>query len=105
MADLNSILGQVKATVKAVDAKATLILYGSYARGEQHKDSDIDLLILVDKDRLTRADQKRMKYPLYELEFETGTIISPLVLSLKDWETLHRKTPFYENVTREGRIL
>jgi len=105
MMDSEKLLRRIKSTVRNIDAKATLILYGSYARGEQHKDSDIDLLILVDSDRLTRADQKRMKYPLYELEFETGTIISPLVLSHKDWETLHRKTPFYENVSKEGVVL
>lgn len=105
MMDLKPFLNRVKAAVSDVDEKATVILYGSYARGEQHSGSDIDLLILVDKDKLTRADQKRMKYPLYELEFETGKVISPLVLSLKDWETLHRKTPFYENVSREGRVL
>ena len=66
---------------------------------------DVDLLILIDKDKITRNDEKRMKYPLYDLEFKTGTIISPIVFSKKDWETRHRITPFYENVKKEGKIL
>lgn len=103
--DLRTILSRIKATVRTVDDKATLILYGSYARGDERKDSDIDLLILVDGEHLSRAEAKRLKYPLYDLEFETGTIISPLVLTRKDWETRHRATPFYENVKSEGRVL
>ncbi len=65
----------------------------------------LDILILVDKDKITSPDAKRVTYPLYEIEFETGTIISPLVLSKKSWETKHRITPFYENVRKEGIIL
>lgn len=42
-------------------------------------------------------------YPLYDIEFETGVIISPRVFSKKIWEKL--TTPFRENVMREGIAL
>jgi len=84
---------------------ATIILYGSFARGDHRADSDVDLLILLNQDQVSRQDEKRIKYPLYELEFETGQIISPIVLSKSTWEHKHRITPFYENVTREGIVL
>lgn len=100
-----NILYKIKSAVKNSDPKATVILYGSYARGDQNKNSDIDLLILVDHDELTRNKAKNIKYPLYDIEFETGTIISPLVLTRKDWENKHRITPFYEKVTNEGQVL
>jgi predicted nucleotidyltransferase len=96
------ILLSIKKTVQEVDAEAIVILYGSYARGDENVDSDIDILILVNKTDLTRTDKTRLKYPLYEIEFETGKIISPLVFSKKDWETRHKITPFYENVNKEG---
>lgn len=99
------ILTAIKETVKKVEPSATVILYGSSVRGDTNTDSDIDLLILIDKDSPTRDDQKRIKYPLYDIEFETGQIISPLVLSRKDWHSKHKITPFYENVTREGQSL
>ena len=105
MKDKSYILHLIKKSVSATDPGAILILYGSYARGDYRDDSDLDLLVLVDKDKITRSDQKRIKYPLYEIEFETGTIISPLIFSRKDWEMNHRITPFYENVAREGKIL
>ena len=96
------ILTSIKQTIKSVDPSATIILYGSTARGDYRLDSDIDLLILIDKKVLSREDKKRIKYPLYDIEFETGKIISPLVLSKQDWEIRHRITPFYENISREG---
>jgi predicted nucleotidyltransferase len=99
------ILKLIKTSVNATDPKPVLILYGSYARDEYREDSDVDLLVLVDKDKITRTDEKRIKYPLYDIEFETGTIISPMIFSKHEWETKHRITPFYENVVREGIIL
>ena len=105
MIDKKHILQLIKKSVSKTEPNAVLILYGSYARGDYRDDSDLDLLVLVDKDIISRFDQKRIKYPLYEIEFDTGTIISPLIFSKKDWEFRHRNTPFYENVVREGRIL
>ncbi|GAB1451275.1 nucleotidyltransferase domain-containing protein [Draconibacterium sp.] len=105
MNDTTKILRLIKSSVSTSYPNATLILYGSYARGDYNKDSDIDLLVLLDKDQVSRNDEKKIKYPLYDIEFELGTIISPLVISKKDWETKHRATPFFENVSREGRIL
>jgi predicted nucleotidyltransferase len=79
-----------------------VILYGSVARRAAKPESDIDLLILVEKARLTYHDKTKLSNPLYEIEFETGQIISSLILSRDDWESRHKITPFYENVTREG---
>lgn len=92
----------IKQLVNNVDPNAKIILYGSFARGDNTNNSDIDLLILVDKEKITYQEEKQLKYPLYDLEFETGQIISPLVLSKKEWESKHRITPFYSNVTTEG---
>lgn len=96
---------RIKQLVAESAPPASVILYGSNARGEGKNQSDIDLLILVDADKLTNVEEKRIKNPLYDLEFETGKIISPLVLSRKDWETRHSITPFYQNVQQEGVLL
>ena len=82
MTDKQSILNKIKNTVRKTDPKASLILYGSYAHGDYNEHSDLDLLVLLDQKKVTRTDQKRIKYPLYDIEFETGIIISPLALSL-----------------------
>ena len=101
----NDILHTIKNVVMAVEPTATIILFGSYARGDNTQHSDIDLLILIDKTKLSREDEKKIKYPIYNIEFETGKIISPIVLPRNDWESRHRITPFYENITKEGVTL
>ena len=105
MADKNQILQRIKDSVSTTAPGAMLILYGSYARGEQKAGSDIDLLVLVNQDSLTYDEEKKIKYPLYHIEYETGIMISPLVFPKKIWETKHRITPFYENVIKEGVVL
>jgi uncharacterized protein len=102
MAMQDDILMRIKYSVHSSEPEAKIILYGSFARGGGRKDSDMDILILIDKDKVSREDEKRIKYPLYEIEFDSGQVISPLVISRKDWETRHKVTPFYQNVISEG---
>ena len=68
------LLPKIKQLVYLAEPSATVILFGSQARGQGNKQSDIDILILVDNDKITYADEQRIKYPLYDLEFETGKI-------------------------------
>jgi len=100
--DDREIIKKIKKTVSSKAPSAKVILYGSRARGDNRSDSDIDILILLDKKKITREDEKRVKYPLYDIKFETGMIVSALVLAKSDWESKHKITPFYDNVSREG---
>ena len=99
------ILLKIKELVKMTEPSATVIIFGSHARGQNNKYSDIDVLILVDNDKITYSDEQRIKYPLYDLEFETGKVISPLVYSRTDWETKHSITPLYHIIKKEGVLI
>ena len=96
------ILLKIKQLVGSADPTATVILFGSRARKQNSKDSDFDLLILVNQDKISYSDEQRIKDPLYDLEFETGKIISPVIFSRKDWESRHRITPLYRSIKKEG---
>jgi len=96
------ILLKIKQLVNLSDPSATIILYGSHARGQNKEQSDIDILILVNSDKVSYSEEQKIKYPLYDLEFETGKIISPIIFSRNDWETRHTITPFYKNVKKDG---
>jgi predicted nucleotidyltransferase len=102
--DKNYILAMIKDSVGKTAPGSILILFGSYARGDHREDSDIDLLVLVDKEKVTRNDEIAITYPLFDIEFSTGTVIAPIVYSKRSWAN-HIVTPFYENVKREGVIL
>lgn len=101
----SNILKQIKASVEETAPNAVLILYGSFARGDFKNESDVDLLILLDKDLITRADEMKVKNPLYDIEIRTGRIISPLIISKRQWQSRHIITPFFKNVTKEGVVL
>jgi len=102
MATKSEILAKIKQGVAATEPTAKVILYGSQARDDSHKHSDFDILIIVDKEEISYQDEIRIKYPLYDIEFETGKTISPIVLSAKDWNTRHSITPFYKQVINDG---
>jgi uncharacterized protein len=99
------LLTRIKNTVIALEPTAQVYLYGSYARGESNKYSDIDLLILLEQDVVSEKERQRIAYPLYDIEFEVGKIISPMVRSINEWETKYWVTPLYENIKREGILL
>jgi len=58
------IIKKIKKTIRSKAPSAKVILYGYRARGDNRPDSDIDILILLDKKKITREDEKRVKYPL-----------------------------------------
>lgn len=99
------VLEQIKKTVHGIAPTAKTILFGSEARGEARSDSDIDLLILVDGEKLTLKQEEAITLPLYELELKTGISISPIVMLKKLWDNRPFKTPFYVNVVNEGIVL
>ncbi len=84
--------------------KATAMLYGSQARGDARQDSDWDILIVVDKDRLLPEDYDTITYPLTKLGWDLGTQINPIMYTKKEWEA-SRITPFYHNVLEDAIAL
>ncbi len=81
----------------------TVILYGSYARGDFRPDSDIDIMILVD---LTEEEIKEKGHALSEVtfdyNFDNDLKIMPIVKNRDHFNKWIRAYPFYNNIKREG---
>ena len=101
----SEIVQTIQAILRRVAPDATAILFGSEARGDARPDSDIDILILLDKEKITLSDRQEVTFPLYDIELENDVIISPKVFSKKQWESTLSITPFYHNVMKEGVVL
>lgn len=105
MSRKSNILIEIKRLVEGKDASAKIYLYGSRAKGTAKKDSDWDLLILLNRDKITPEIESEITDSLYDLEIESGEIISPMVYSESEWITKYKITPFYHNVMQEGKLL
>jgi predicted nucleotidyltransferase len=96
------VIQQIKNLLAPVVPHGTrVILFGSQARGDARPDSDWDVLIVIDKQRLERSDYDDYCYPLRELGWSIKECINPVMYTLKDW-IKYNFTPFYHNVTEEG---
>ena len=100
-----NILGSYKIDVSNIleEKLVKIILYGSYARGDYHEDSDIDLLILVNAAQEELYEYTDAIYDLaYEYDQKYDVEINPVVQSFaiyNHWKTTY---PFFLNVEKEG---
>lgn len=95
MVQLTELAQQLSGSVSDV------ILFGSRARNDARPDSDWDLLILVNKDRLAPEDFSHYAYPFMLLGFDNDAMVNPLLYTEKDWEK-RSFTPLYKSIKEEG---
>ena len=78
-----------------------IILFGSYARGEQKENSDIDfLVVLKGKDISVFREIEKINNSVYNMILETGKIISFVPVAEEKFET--SPNFFYTQVKKEG---
>lgn len=79
-------------------------LFGSKARGDARKDSDIDVLVTILSDDWRVCD---VVYGIAtDVLLETEICVSPKVISQKEYTRLHNNgNLFIRNVIREGIVL
>lgn len=102
MEDIKNLICQ---NICKVENDAEVILFGSRARGDIHIQSDWDVLILSNQNTLSFEDENAFINSIYEVELETGEIITPLIYTKKQWNTTYTDSPLHQNIEKEGVIL
>lgn len=97
--EISELIRQLGKEILPVNAK--LMLFGSQARDDARADSDWDLLLLLDGERVTNEDFDRWVFPFISLGWSLGVEINPVVYTYAEWQ-VRQITPFYKNVMREG---
>ena len=84
----------------------SVILYGSYARGDNTIDSDIDIMILLD---LSDMDIKQYRHELsgetFDFNMDHEVDIKPISKSEEHFRKWVANYPFYANIRKEGVVL
>ena len=90
------------------DRVKKILLYGSYARGDYNKSSDIDIMILTDlEDDEIYEYSKKIWSCAYDIEWDNNfdITLSPIVKNINKFNYWLEALPFYMNVQKEGVIL
>ena len=83
-------------------------LFGSHARGEGRKDSDVDVAVVLTEMPASLIDTKLSLSDIaYDVLLETGVLIQPMPLSEDEWDhpECHGNPRLIANIRREGRRL
>lgn len=77
--------------------KGEAYLYGSRARGDSKRDSDWDILVIVDED--TKGEDLYAKYafPFAEIGWKFGEEIIPVLFTRSEWDN-QKDTLFFHNI-------
>ena len=99
------VIDSIKQVARTVLPKGSVLyLYGSRARGDEHKNSDWDLLLLLDKPCIEQSDFKRYSYPFVEMGWDIGEDIRPHTYTKNEWYN-GSHSMFYFNVEEDKRML
>ena len=82
----------------------SIILYGSYARGEQTEDSDVDIAVRLKNGYSKDVYDGLMSY-VAEKELECGKVLSVIDIDSSKYDEWKNIMPFYRNIEREGIVL
>ena len=79
-----------------------MVLFGSKARGNDDRESDIDLLVLTRRP-LGAAEHDEVVNSLFDLQLKWNVVISVLIASEEQWEAgYYRILPIRCEIERDG---
>lgn len=83
-----------------------VILYGSVARGVPSKESDIDIMVLVDADdKVLRDYSEKLSDVSADISIKYLRVFSIIDISYQEYLNWKQVLPYYRNISEEGIIL
>ena len=82
---------------------SSIVVYGSYARGTQEEESDIDIAVFLDEQ--DKESTRKMLACVSKHELEIGKVLSVIEIDNKQYFSWNKVIPFYKNISKEGITL
>jgi len=104
MTGILEIIEEFKSKISDKLGKAEAILFGSHARDDAEKESDIDIFVILDREIDIKV--KEAVYDIaYELSLEYDVVLDVSVYSRAEWNRYRGVLPFIINVEKEGVVV
>ena len=102
MKDIGPALKRLKAGIRRIYGKRLkkLILYGSWARGDAHEGSDVDLAVVLSGSVDAGREIDRLVDIVSDIGLEHGLLLAVYPVSEKDFISL--RSPLLMNIRKEG---
>lgn len=104
-AELFKVMDDTRQGLRSIfgDRLEDVILYGSYARGTQDSESDIDVMALVRLPMDELAPYRRQVSNLSSrMDLKHNVLLSITLQDVDSYSRYKNLLPFYQNVAREG---
>ena len=85
------------------DNLVEIMLYGSYARNDFNENSDIDLLVVLNKLDSAGKEIDNIVDAIYDINLKYNTLISIVPISNDDYRSIN--SPLLLNVRKEGVLV
>lgn len=102
---LNILLKEAKCELTKLFGSKLLhvVLYGSYARGDFNNESDIDIIAIVDMDKMVLQKYRRTVSAIAnEIDLKYGVLLSIKLQDNESFIKYQNVLPFYQNIIKEG---
>jgi uncharacterized protein len=84
------------------DQLCSLVLYGSVARGDFNRESDIDILVILKDKKL----EEKVSDIRYDVDIKNDTVTTFFIVTPHEIERIIQKGfPFINNVLKEGQVI
>ena len=104
MKDIEKEINIILDTIVEKLSPLKIILFGSYAYGEPTIDSDIDLLVIVEKHKLPRYKRAReLRKSLWGKSFIPKDILIYTIDEIEKWKNV--KESFVASILEKGKII
>jgi predicted nucleotidyltransferase len=101
---IRPVLKKFKKEVKQINGNnlRKIVLFGSQARGKAERDSDIDVILIFQKEPSIKM-KNRIREISNSLSLEHDVVIAEFLVTQSEFQKY--KTPFLLNIKKEGIVL
>ncbi len=103
--NIESLLHEFKDDVQKLygDQFVSLILFGSYSRGQEHENSDIDLLVVLKSMQSPYTEIRKMSDIKYNILDKYEIVLSTVPTTKERFDKL--EVPLYRIIQKEGVVI